>query len=204
MAAAKGLMDKGAPWKAGMRWQVVLIEGIVLIAAGALIWLAPGFGARAVLQVVGVLLLVTAALSTWRLLRDQVPVPRIAFMAFRAGVGLAVGLIVVIGSLISDDADVATVALAVVLGIGLILYGLAAIAGALLRREPGAGFPVVALIIAALTLVVGVLLVLNGRSGIDSLRGTFVLLGIILLVAGLALSGYALMLRSRDQVEPAD
>ena len=204
LAAAKGLVDKGAPWKAGMKWPVVMAEGIVLAVAGLLVWLAPGFGARAVLEVLGIILLATAALSAWRLLRDQVAPGRIATVAFRAGVGLSVGLIVVIGSLIAQDTDVATVAIAIILGIGLILYGLAAVAAALIRREKGSRFPVVSLVIAGLTVVVGLLLVLNGRGGIDSLKGTFTLLGILLLVVGLALAGYAWMLRSRDQAEPAE
>ena len=180
MAAAKGLVDKGAPWKAGMKWPVVMAEGIVLAVAGLLVWLAPGFGARAVLQVLGIILLATAALSAWRLLRDQVAPGRIATVAFRAGVGLSVGLIVVIGSLIAQDTDVATVAIAIILGIGLILYGLAAVAAALIRREKGSRFPVVSLVIAGLTVVVGLLLVLNGRGGVDSLKGTFTWLGILL------------------------
>ncbi len=201
---AKGLVDKGAPWKAGMKWPVVMTEGIVLAIAGAVVWLAPGFGARAGLQVLGIILLATAALSAWRLLRDRVAPGRIATVAFRAGVGLSVGLIVVIGSLIAQDTDVATVAIAIILGIGLVLYGLAAIAAALVRREKGSRFPVVALVIAGLTLVVGVMLVLTGRDGMDALKGTFTWLGILLLVAGLALAGYAWLLRSRDQAEPAE
>jgi hypothetical protein len=117
---------------------------------------------------------------------------------------MSVGLIVVIGSLIVDDRDVATVAMAVVLGIGLVLYGLSAAFAAVVGREPGERFPVVALIISAAAVVVGLLLVVNGRNGIESLRGTFALLGILLLVAGLALVGYSLMLRSRDQTAVGD
>ena len=204
LAAAKDLADKAAPWKAGMKWPVVMTEGIVLAIAGAVVWLAPGFGAKAVLQVLGIILLATAALSAWRLLRDQVAPGRVATVAFRSGVGLSVGLIVVIGSLIAQDTDVATVAIAIILGVGLILYGLAAVAAALVRREKGSRFPVVALVIAGLTMLVGLLLVLNGRGGIDSLKGTFTWLGILLLVVGIALAGYAWMLRTRDQVEPAE
>ena len=204
LVVAKDLADKAAPWKAGMKWPVVMAEGIVLAAAGALVWLAPGFGAKAVLQVLGIILLATAALSAWRLLRDHVAPGRIATVAFRSGVGLSVGLIVVIGSLIAEDSDVATVAIAIILGVGLILYGLAAVAAALVRREKGSRLPVVALVIAGLTVVIGLLLVLNARDGIDSLKGTFTWLGILLLVVGIALAGYAWLLRSRDQVEPAE
>jgi uncharacterized membrane protein HdeD (DUF308 family) len=197
-------VEKGAPWKAGMRWQVVMAEGIVLAVAGAFVWLAPGFGAKAVLQLLGIILLATASLSAWRLLRDQVAPGRIATVAFRSGVGLSVGLIVVIGSLIAEDSSVATVAIAIILGVGLILYGLAAIAAAFVRRDKGSRFPVVSVVIAGLTVAVGLLLVVTARGGIDSLKSTFTLLGILLLVVGVALAGYAWMLRSRDQAEPAE
>jgi uncharacterized membrane protein HdeD (DUF308 family) len=197
-------VDKGAPWKAGMRWQVVMAEGIVLAVAGAFVWLAPGFGAKAVLQLLGIILLATASLSAWRLLRDQVAPGRIATVAFRSGVGLSVGLIVVIGSLIAEDSSVATVAIAIILGVGLILYGLAAIAAAFVRRDKGSRFPVVSVVIAGLTVAVGLLLVVTARGGIDSLKSTFTLLGILLLVVGVALAGYAWLLRSRNQAEPAE
>ena len=161
-------------------------------------------GARRCSNYSVVILLITSVLSVWQLLRDRVAPRRIATVAFRAGVGVSVGLIVVAGALIAQDSDIATVALAVVLGIGLILYGLSAVAAALLRREPGSRFPVVALLIGAATLLAGVLLVANGRNGIDSLKSTFTLLGILLLIVGLALCGYAFVLRSKDQAEPAD
>jgi uncharacterized membrane protein HdeD (DUF308 family) len=204
MQMARGLVDKGAPWKAGIPWTVVLVQGIVIAVAGAIIWLAPSFGALAVLQVLALILLVTAAVSVWRLLREQVAPRRVATVAFRAGVGLSVGLVVLIGSFIAENRDLAAVAIAIVLGIGLVLYGLSAVASALLRREPGSGLPIVSLLLALATIVVGILLVVNGRNGIDALKGTFVLLGVLLLVVGLVLVGYAFLLRSRGASEPAD
>jgi len=200
----KDLVDKGAPWNSGMPWTIVLIQGVVLGIAGLIMWLAPSFGALAVLQVLAIVLLATAALSVWRLLRNRVAPARTATVAFRAGLGMSVGLIAVIGSLIVKDRDIATVAMAIVLGIGLVLYGLAAAATALTRRGSGSSFPVVALIISAAAVVVGVLLVINGRDGADALRGTFALLGVLLLVAGLALIGYALYLRSNGQTAVRD
>jgi hypothetical protein len=58
------------------------------------------------------------------------------------------------------------------------------------------------LVIAALALIVGAVLVLDGNSGIDSLKGSFSLLGILLLVIGLVIAGYGLMLRQRAMSEP--
>jgi uncharacterized membrane protein HdeD (DUF308 family) len=196
--AAGGL----APWKKGARWEVVVAQGVILAVAGLIIWLAPGFGASAALQLIAVLILAMALLSTWRIMRGRVAPARMATVAFRAGVGVTVGLITIIGTLTVENRDAGTVALAIVLGIGLVLYGLVALLATFANREAGSGIPVVPLIVSALTVIVGLLLVLNARNGIDSLQGTFTLLGILMLLAGLGFLGYGFMLRS-SQMPPA-
>lgn len=201
MGAAKAVGGV-APWKKGARWEVVVTQGVVLGIAGLIIWLAPGFGASAALQLIAVLLLAMALLSAWRILRGAVAPQRMAAVAFRAGVGVTVGLITVIGAFIVEDRNVGTVALAIVLGVGLILYGVVALLATFARRQPGSGIPVVALIVAALTVVVGLMLVLNGRNGIDSLQSTFTLLGIVMILASLGFLGYGWMLRGA-QIQPA-
>jgi hypothetical protein len=119
-------------------------------------------------------------------------------------VGLAVGLVVVIGSLIADDIDVVTVALAIILGVGHVLYGLSVTVAALVHRRPGSGYPVAAMALAAGTIIVGVLLVLQANEDIDALRSTFAWLGVGLLLLGLGLVGWAVYLRSQDRTEPTD
>ncbi len=204
LATAADIVNKGAPWRAGMPWQLVLGEGVVLVVLGGVLWLAPGLGSRLALQVVGAVLLATAILSLVRLLNGQVEPARAGNVGFRAGVGLSVGLITVIGGLIATEGDTVTVALAVILGIGLILYALAVLAAALLGRPAGSPFPVVPVVIAAVTGAVGVLLLVRGRSGIDELTSSFTLLGIVILIAGIALAGYALLMRAQARVEPAE
>jgi len=92
--------------------------------------------------------------------------------------------------------------LVVALGVGLVLYGLIAAVSAIAHRDQG--IPVVALLIAVVTVVIGAPLILNGRSGIDALRSTFVLLGIVLLVGGVVLAGYGLMIRNAQVSARAD
>lgn len=189
-----------APWRKGARWEVIVAQGAILAIVGLVVWLAPGFGAAAVLQLLAVLLLAMALLSVWRLMRGQVAPARVATIAFRAGVGVSIGLVTVIGSLIVDDRNVGTVALAIILGIGLVLYGVIAAVSAIARRE--GGIPIVALVISGVTVVVGIMLVINGRNGIDALEGTFVVLGILLLVVGAILVGYGLMIRNAQASAP--
>jgi uncharacterized membrane protein HdeD (DUF308 family) len=198
-------VEGSAPWKKGARWEVVVTQGVILGIAGLVIWLAPGFGAAAALQLIALLVLVMALLSVWRIMRGRVAPERMATVAFRAGVGVTIGIITVLGAFIVQDRSTGTVALAIVLGVGLVLYGLVAALAALAHRDPDAGFPVVALIIAALTVIVGIMLVVNGRNGIDSLQSTFALLGILMLVVGVVFVGYGLMLRgSQVPAAPAD
>lgn len=205
LRGAYSAVADNAPWKKGARWEVVVAQGIILGIAGLVVWLAPGFGAYAVLQLIAVLLLAMALLSVWRLMRGRVAPGRVATVAFRAGVGVSIGLVTVIGTLIVENRDQGTVALAIVLGIGLVLYGLIAAVSAVGQRTSGSGVPVVALLVSVVTVVLGVLLVLNGRNGIDSLQGTFVVLGIVMLVVGAALVGYGLMIRSAQvSAVPAD
>ncbi len=202
LRGAYATVAENAPWRRDVRWELVVAQGVILAIVGLVVWLAPGFGAAAVLQLLGLLLLAMALLTVWRLGRRRVAPGRTATVAFRAGVGVAIGLVTVIGALIVEDRDLGTVALAVVLGVGLVLYGLIAAVSAIANRS--GGIPVVALVVAVVTVVVGVLLVLNGRSGIDALRSTFVLMGIVLLVAGVALVGYGLMIRNAQVSAPTD
>jgi uncharacterized membrane protein HdeD (DUF308 family) len=184
-----------------MRWPAVLAEGIVLAVIGAIVWWNPGLGARTLIDLIGLLLLATGALSAWRVYRDQVDPKQAGMISYRAGVGMTVGLIVVIGSLLADDNVATTLAVAVVLGIGLVLYALAA-AAASLRREAGEPLPIARLIVAVLMLLLGLALVWQTRNGIDALDKTFTWLGILVLVIGLVLTGYGLVMRSRDSQEP--
>ncbi len=202
LSGAARMVDQNAPWKKGARWEMVLIQGIVLGVVGLIIWLAPGFGTAAILQLVALLLLVSAGMSVWRLARHRVAPARVATVAFRAGVGASVGLLTLLGAFIVEDRNVGTVALAIILGVGLVLYGLSALVTTVVGREKGSGLPVIAIIVAALTIVVGILLIVNGRNGIESLQGTFVLLGILIALAGLGFIGYAFMLRSSQATAP--
>lgn len=200
---AKDLVQQNAPWKAGASWQVVLTQGTVLGVVGALLWLAPGVASYAML-LLAVVLLASATVSVWRLLRGQVAPRRVGIIAFRAGVGVTTGLLAIIGSLLVGETDSNKVVLAVVLGTGFLLYGLASAVAALVGRQQGAGFPVLAVLISLTAAVVGLVLILQGNAGVDALRSTFSTLGIVLLVAGLAIAGYAFYLRSNAVTDPTD
>ena len=200
-ALASSAVDKGAPWKRGTAWWVVLTEGVVGVVIGVLLLLTD-MGTNVALELLGVLLLVTSLLSIYQLFRAQVAPSRIALVAFRSGAGLTTGVLVLIGSLAIGVSDQVTRALAVVLGVGLVIFGLVGLASGFIGREPGQRLPIAGLIVAGGAALVGVLLTVNGIAGYDQVKGTFKLLGILLLIAGGALAVYGYMLKSRQATDP--
>jgi hypothetical protein len=190
---------RNAGWRSATSWPVLLVEGIVLAVVGAIIWLLPDPASMTVLQLLGVALLLTAGASTWRLVRDVVVPLHVAAVAFRAGVGLSVGLIVILGSLVAEQTDVVTVTLAAVLGIGYVLYGLSVFLAPLVHRGPGSRLPLGASALGVGSIVIGVLLVVRASAGVDTLVDTLSLLGLLMAATGMALTGWALVLKPQEE-----
>ena len=201
-ALAASAVDKGAPWKRGTPWWVVLTEGIVALVLGVMLLLTD-LGTNLALELLGLLLLVTSLLSVYQLFRGRIAPARVALVAFRSGAGVTTGVLVLIGSIAIGASDPVTRALAVVLGVGLVIFGLVGLASGILQRKDGLGLPIAALIVAAGCALVGLLLTINGIAGYEEVKGTFKLLGILLIVAGGALAGYGYMLRKSAGTDPA-
>ena len=89
-------------------------------------------------------------------------------------------------------------ALAVVVGIGFIVFGLTGIAASFVRRSQNAPLPMASLILNAVLALAGLVLMFSGAAGSDAVDGIFNLLGIALIVAGLGLAGYAYLLRQQE------
>lgn len=200
-ALASSAVDKGAPWKRGTAWWVVLTEGIVGLVLGVLLLLTD-MGTNLALELLGLLLLVSSLLSVYQLLRGQIAPGRIALVSFRSGAGVTTGVLVLIAAIAIGASEPVTRALAVVLGVGLVIFGLVGLASGILQRQAGQGLPVAALIVAGGCALVGLLLTINGIAGYDQVKGTFRLLGILLIIAGAALAGYGYMLRDKNGTDP--
>ncbi len=87
--------------------------------------------------------------------------------------------------------------MAVVVGIGFIVFGLTGIGGSFVRRRADAGLPLAALVINGLLLIAGLVLLMAGAAGASTVGNIFRLLGIVLIVAGLGLGGYAYLIRQQ-------
>lgn len=203
VAMAKDLVDRSAPWKKGIPWQVVMTQGGVLAGGGLLLILAPGTGALA-MQILALTLLGSAAVSVWRLLRGTVAPRRQAIVGFRAGVGITVGLLAILGTLLVGGTDANKIALGIVLGTGFLLYGIASAIAALVGREKGMRFPIAGLVVSIGGALIGAWLIIQANTGIDALKSTFSALGVLLAIAGGALCAYAYYLKTHPALPPEE
>ena len=165
---------------------------------GLIFLFKPLGGSSTTLQLVGIVLLVGALLTAFQLWRHMVRPDLENLAAFRAGSGVTVGLVVLVATFLTAVTDSVSAALAVVVGIGFIVFGVTGIAASFVRRQGDAELPLVALIINAALALAGAVLMFAGAAGPGAVSGIFNLLGILLIVAGLGLGGYSYLLRQQE------
>ena len=186
---SKGLIDQSKPWRSDVKWPVVAIEAIILVAFGAFMLLSTDRAGEWLLQIIGVVFLLGSLQLAWDSLRDE-PSRVVAFESFRAGIGVTVGIIAT--SIWWSD-YVSNNAMRLILGWGLIAFAVLQVLG-LVTAEGRSGLRPAALGLSMLTLVLGVLLLTsNEGSAGDRIR----FLGIVLLVFGVLLGGLAYLIRSQ-------
>ena len=197
-AVAEQLIDRGAPWSPRTSWTIVLIEGIVVAIVGLLFIFKPLGGASTTLQLVGLVLLLGSLVTAFQLWRNQFRPDLEVLASFRAGSGVTVGSVVIVATFLTDVTDAVSATLAVVVGVGFIVFGLVGIASSLVRRQIEAPLPLASLVLNAVLALAGLLLLFAGAAGSDTVDGLFNLLGVALIATGLALAGYAYMLRQQE------
>jgi len=192
------LIDRGAPWSSSTSWTIVLGEGIVAAIIGLLFIFKPLGGSSTTLQLVGLILLGGSLVTAFQLWRHRFRPDLEQLFAFRAGSGVTVGLVVVVATFFTAVTDAVTAALAVVIGIGFIIFGLTGIAASFIRRQQQAPLPLATLIINAVLALAGGVMMFAGAAGADAVDGIFNLLGVLLLAAGLGLAGYGYLLHQQE------
>jgi uncharacterized membrane protein HdeD (DUF308 family) len=196
---AEDLISRGAPWDSRTSWTIVLVEGIVAAVIGLLFIFKPLGGSSTTLQVVGLILLVGSLITAFQLWRHHLR-PEIEQLAsFRSGSGVTVGLVVIVATFFVPVTDAVAAALAVVVGIGFVIFGISGIGTSFVRMQLDVPLPLFTLVANAVLALAGLMLVLAGARGADAVDGIFNLLGVLLIAAGLALAGYAYMLRQQDE-----
>lgn len=197
-ALTEELIGRGAPWSADTSWTIVLVEGIVAAIVGLIFLVKPLGGSSTTLQLVGLILLGGALITAFQLWRRHMRPDLETLAAFRSGSGVTVGLVVVVATFFTDVTASVTAALAVVVGIGFIIFGLSGIAASFVRRSADAPLPLATLVLNAVLALAGAVLMFSGAAGADAVDGIFNLLGILLIAGGLGLAGYAYLLRQQE------
>ncbi len=183
----KQLLDQGNPLKGEANWLIIGIEAVLLIGVGLYMLLDKSGASNVILQLIGLVLLVASVSLGWDSLRGNGALGQ--FDAFRAGIGVAIGAIATSGWW---SETINNSAIRLILGWGLVVYGALHLVGLIANRD---NFRLAGLVIAALTLVLGIVL-LTSRDGNYESRVT--LLGWISLVFGLLLAGATYWLYSKD------
>lgn len=198
-AIAGDLIDRSAPWDSRTSWVIVLVEAVVAAVVGLLFIFKPLGGSSTTLQVVGLILLAGSLITTFQLWRHELR-PEIEQLAsFRSGSGATVGLLVIVATFFVPVTDAVVAALAVAVGVGFFIFGVTGIAGSFVRMQHDVPLPMATLVANAVLALAGLVLVFAGARGADSVDGIFNLLGVLLIAAGLALGGYAYMLRQQAE-----
>lgn len=190
-STASELLDKSKPWRTDVRWQVVAIEAVLLVAIGLFMLISPDSAGEWILQIIGLVLLIVSLQLAIVTMRGGVEgLGNID--AFRAGIGVTIGIIAT-SIWWSDYIDNAAVRQ--ILGWGLVAFAALQLVG-LVTREGRAGLRVSTLVLSALTLVLGILLLTSNSH--DTVESRLTFLGVVLLVFGVLLGGLAYLLMSRD------
>ena len=197
-AMAEDLIARGAPWDSRTSWTIVLVEGIVAALMGLVFIFSPLGGSSTTLQLVGLILLAGSLVTLFQLWRHTYDPELELLAAFRSGSGVTVGSVVIVATFLTEVTDAVVASLAVVVGIGFVVFGLVGIAGSLVRRRVDAPLPLAALVMNAVLALAGLLLLFAGAAGSDAVDGLFNLLGVLLIAAGLSLCGYAYMTYQRE------
>jgi len=125
---AAALAQKGAPWRRGVAWWIVGLEGAVLALVGIYVIADPDTSRDIVRQIIGAFLLANSGLRAIAGFRaDNQANPLTPYRMLAAGVGLTVGLLVVVepaSDFVTEDAA------KVILALGLLGYGAIGLAGA--------------------------------------------------------------------------
>ena len=197
-ALAEDLIDRGAPWSSRTSWTIVLVEGIVVAIIGLIFIFKPFGGTSTTLQVAGLALLLGSLVTTFQLWRHQYRPDLEVLASFRAGSGVTVGAVVVLATFLTEVTDPVTATLAVVVGIGFVVFGVVGIASSMVRRQLEAPLPMASLVLNAVLALAGLLLLFAGWDDAGTVDGLFNLLGVVLIAAGLAMAGYSYMLRQQE------
>ncbi len=179
---------KGAlPWRKGVAWWVVLLEGVALLALGLYVFFAKPTTAVVLGWVVALSLLASGALSLYLSLQATEQTPVRQWTLIHGVVGVAAGLLAILIQFVSPGAALT------VLGLGCLAYG--GVGLYMLLDKNLTAMRRLSFITTIFYLVLGVLIVLHAL-GVGTLATVLQLISLLLIAAGIILLFWALILRN--------
>jgi uncharacterized membrane protein HdeD (DUF308 family) len=160
-------------------WWIVLLFGLMGVAAGVIILAQPGIGLATLAVISGVFLLVDGVFEV---------VASFSAVANRGLVALLGVLSVITGIILVRHPIAGIVAIALLLGIWLITFGIVRLIQAFGSEEHRAG----SLLVAVLEVIAGIVIVSIPSIGVATLA---ILIGITFILRGLGMCAVALTLR---------
>jgi uncharacterized membrane protein HdeD (DUF308 family) len=193
---AKSALNRARPWRKGMSWWVVVLEGVIALGIGLYAMFMPTAGQQVVL-LLAILMLVVNAERAWLGFSERIPPAVIAQRMMRAGIGLTIGVIIVMNAW--QEFMTPTAAL-VILSLGWLFIGLVGLwEWVAVHKELGLGWG--GLIMPTISLLFG-LLMLGSRLTLGA--SLLQAVGILAVVGGVGLLIYGVFLyRQASAPQPA-
>jgi uncharacterized membrane protein HdeD (DUF308 family) len=181
--AAKGAL----PWRKGVAWWVVLLEGLALLALGLYVFFAKPTTAVILGWVVALSLLASGALSLYLSLQATERTPVRQWTLIHGAVGVAAGLLAILVQFVSPGAALT------VLGLGCLAYG--GVGLYMLLDKHLTAMRRLSFISTVFYLVLGALIVLHAL-GVGTLVTVLQLISLLLIAAGTVLLFWGIILRN--------
>jgi uncharacterized membrane protein HdeD (DUF308 family) len=182
-----------APWRAGLSWWVVLIEGIVLGVIGILILIDPRQTTVNVALFLAAALMIAGIVQMWSIMRGKVPESIDALLAARAGIGIYAGGMVLLLFFLQY---LGTESGLLAFGLGSLVYGLLGIWASIASSSRRGASAIVEGVFFSLF---GVLLLYVLFAGGEDVQQVTSIVGWTAIVGGLALIGLSFYNRNRQQ-----
>lgn len=193
---AKAFAGQQAPWRRGVAWWMVLIQGLLLLALGLYILFRQSAAGIQAVQLLGIFLLVLSLLAAIRGVRGRVAPRALPYHMLAAGIGLATGTII---SLNTWQEFMTPTASLVIISIGFMLYGLAGLLEWFMGGTEQRTWLALGLSLVSVLLSLAILWSRLALAG-PALWST----GIVATVVGLGLCGYAVLLYRSGRERPAE
>ena len=182
-SSAKGTL----PWRKGVAWWVVLLQGVVLLALGLYVFFARPTTAVILGWVVALSLLASGALSLYLSLQATERTPVRQWTLIHGAVGVAAGLLAIVIQFVSPGAALT------VLGLGCLAYG--GVGLYLLVDKNLTPLRRLSFIGTLFYLVLGALITLHVL-GVGTLATVLQIVSLMLITAGIILFFWGIILRN--------